>query len=234
VRLARSRSREVFVPLAQPPGQAQVDFGECVVAIGGAEVKPGCFRPHWLKPSLTATSHPRPLQRRAGRDASPSEPSGSGGTGQNEQSRHLARHPGRHAFGAEDRRWPLRYRPGRAVQQPEQRPTEQDTTASPGTLGRPEPSATAETAASNDIAVAFAALGAELKGLLGLPAEVRANDELRQNSAERQAADLAERNAQLAAERAKAEKAITEYAALAERLAALSEARRPWWRRLVG
>ena len=28
VRIARARSREVFVPLAHPPGHAQVDFGE--------------------------------------------------------------------------------------------------------------------------------------------------------------------------------------------------------------
>jgi transposase len=35
VRLARVRSREVFVPLAHPPGHAQVDFGECIGIIGG-------------------------------------------------------------------------------------------------------------------------------------------------------------------------------------------------------
>jgi hypothetical protein len=34
--------------------------------------------------------------------------------------------------------------------------------------------------------------------------------------------------------RATAEKAIAEYASLAERLAAIAEAQRPWWRRLVG
>ncbi len=39
VRLARTRSREVFVPLAHPPGHAQVDFGECVAVIGGARMK---------------------------------------------------------------------------------------------------------------------------------------------------------------------------------------------------
>ena len=75
------------------------------------------------------------------------------------------------------------------------------------------------------MAVAFAVLGAD--GLLELPAEAR--DELRQNREERQADDLAERNAQLAepvAERAKAEKAIAKYAALEERA-------KPWWRRLV-
>ena len=39
VRLARTRSREVFVPLAHPPGHAQVDFGECVGVIGGVRMK---------------------------------------------------------------------------------------------------------------------------------------------------------------------------------------------------
>jgi transposase len=39
VRLARTRSREVFVPLAHPPGHAQVDFGECVAVIGGVRMK---------------------------------------------------------------------------------------------------------------------------------------------------------------------------------------------------
>jgi hypothetical protein len=37
------------------------------------------------------------------------------------------------------------------------------------------------------------------------------------------------------AERAKAEKAIAQFAELAERLAAIAEERaRPWWRRLTG
>ncbi len=56
----------------------------------------------------------------------------------------------------------------------------------------------------------------------------RRRNGLRQNREERQAADLAERNAQLAAlaaERARAEKAIAKYAALEERA-------KPW--RLVG
>ena len=39
VRVARSRLREVFIPLAHPPGHAQVDFGECVGVIGGVEMK---------------------------------------------------------------------------------------------------------------------------------------------------------------------------------------------------
>ena len=36
-RIARARSREV--PLAHPPGRAQVDFGECVGIIGGVRMK---------------------------------------------------------------------------------------------------------------------------------------------------------------------------------------------------
>ena len=39
VRIARARSREVFVPLAHPPGHARVDFGECVGVIGGVQMK---------------------------------------------------------------------------------------------------------------------------------------------------------------------------------------------------
>jgi transposase len=39
VRLARVRNKEVFVPLAHPPGEAQADFGEALVVIGGVEQK---------------------------------------------------------------------------------------------------------------------------------------------------------------------------------------------------
>ena len=39
VRVARLRHKEVFVPLAHPPGEAQADFGEAVVVIGGVEQK---------------------------------------------------------------------------------------------------------------------------------------------------------------------------------------------------
>jgi transposase len=39
VRLARVRSREVFIPLAHPPGHAQVDFGECIGVIAGVRMK---------------------------------------------------------------------------------------------------------------------------------------------------------------------------------------------------
>lgn len=39
VRLCRARGRETFVPLAHPPGHAQVDFGEAVAVIGGVHCK---------------------------------------------------------------------------------------------------------------------------------------------------------------------------------------------------
>jgi hypothetical protein len=125
-----------------------------------------------------------------------------------------------------------------AAQEPEQPAMEEDATAATEAWGQTETSAIPETAESNDIAIAFATLGAELKGFLRLPVEERGKTEPHQHDAERQGADLTERNAQLAAElaamRATAEKAIAEYASLAERLAAIAEAPRPWWRRLVG
>ena len=39
VRIARAQGRETFVPLAHPPGHAQVDFGEAVATIGGVQRK---------------------------------------------------------------------------------------------------------------------------------------------------------------------------------------------------
>ena len=39
VRIDRARGRETFVPLAHPPGHAQVDFGEAVGVIGGVRQK---------------------------------------------------------------------------------------------------------------------------------------------------------------------------------------------------
>ena len=39
VRICRSQGRETFVPLAHPPGHAQVDFGEAVATIGGVRRK---------------------------------------------------------------------------------------------------------------------------------------------------------------------------------------------------
>jgi hypothetical protein len=56
-------------------------------------------------------------------------------------------------------------------------PTRQDTAASSKALARPDTGATPETIATSDVAVAFAALQVELRGVLGRVAEVRANDE---------------------------------------------------------
>ncbi len=39
VRICRARGRETFVPLAHPPGQAQVDFGEAIAIVGGVRQK---------------------------------------------------------------------------------------------------------------------------------------------------------------------------------------------------
>jgi transposase len=39
VRMMRARAREMFVPLAHPPGHAQVDFGEAIAVIGGVRQK---------------------------------------------------------------------------------------------------------------------------------------------------------------------------------------------------
>lgn len=39
IRISRARVRETFVPLAHPPGHAQVDFGEAVGIIGGVRQK---------------------------------------------------------------------------------------------------------------------------------------------------------------------------------------------------
>jgi hypothetical protein len=39
VRIAKGRSRETFVPLAHPPGHAQVDFGAAIGVIGGVRRK---------------------------------------------------------------------------------------------------------------------------------------------------------------------------------------------------
>ena len=43
VRERRRRTREMFVPLFHPPGQAQCDFGEALVVTGGAQRKDHCF-----------------------------------------------------------------------------------------------------------------------------------------------------------------------------------------------
>ena len=39
----RRRTWEMFVPLSQPPGHAQYDFGEALAVIGGVELKAHYF-----------------------------------------------------------------------------------------------------------------------------------------------------------------------------------------------
>ena len=43
VREHRRQTKEMFVPLSHPPGQAQCDFGEALVVIGGVQRKAHCF-----------------------------------------------------------------------------------------------------------------------------------------------------------------------------------------------
>ncbi len=43
IREHRRRGREMFVPLHHPPGDAQADFGEASVFIGGVEQTARCF-----------------------------------------------------------------------------------------------------------------------------------------------------------------------------------------------
>jgi transposase len=57
VRLAKSRARETFVPLAHAPGHAQVDFGEAIGVIGGVRQKMHVFfmdLPHSDAPFMKA------------------------------------------------------------------------------------------------------------------------------------------------------------------------------------
>ena len=81
------------------------------------------------------------------------------------------------------------------TKQADQRPMADDTQTSVEASESPE--TTPEKIPANDIAVAFAALGTELKAF-ELPAKAPASDELRQKQDERPAADLAEQNAQAA------------------------------------
>ena len=57
VRIAKGRMRETFVPLAHPPGHAQVDFGEAIGVIGGIRQKLHVFfmdLPHSDAPFIKA------------------------------------------------------------------------------------------------------------------------------------------------------------------------------------
>lgn len=56
VRQARERPKEVFVPLAHPPGDAQADFGEALVVIGGQHRQSRA--PHRMEDLLESTANP--------------------------------------------------------------------------------------------------------------------------------------------------------------------------------
>lgn len=47
VRARRQVRKEVVVPLAQPPGHAQADFGEATAVLGGIEQKVRFFVTSW-------------------------------------------------------------------------------------------------------------------------------------------------------------------------------------------
>ena len=65
VRLARARSREMFVPFAHPPGHAQADFGEAVGVIGGIRQKIHFFYMELPNSGIDLHSiHPRPTPQR--------------------------------------------------------------------------------------------------------------------------------------------------------------------------
>ena len=112
----------------------------------------------------------------------------------------------------------------------EERPTGQDASVPLEASEQPEiapgTSPTHETATANDAPVA--ACAAELKDPVELPAGAPANDELPPNREKRQPGDSRTAPlAELAAERAKADKAITTHISLEKRGT-------PWWRRLIG
>ena len=57
VRKARMQAQETFIPLAHPPGHAQVDFGEAIGVIGGVRQKMHVFHmdlPHSDAPFMKA------------------------------------------------------------------------------------------------------------------------------------------------------------------------------------
>jgi hypothetical protein len=130
-------------------------------------------------------------------------------------------------------------------QRPDQCPTGQDTKASPEALGRPETDVTPETAATNDIAVAFAALQVELTSLLGRVAEVPANDERREDNHENRSSEqldfIAGKPDHLREEAAAAtssssaaiEKTETRIPTPTNEEVVETARKRSWWRRLV-
>jgi len=131
-------------------------------------------------------------------------------------------------------------------QPPNEPPRGENATAPPQTLGRAEPAASPETAATNDIAVAFAALGIELKSLLEQAASAPAGDQPSERNDENCLSEqhdaVADKADHLRAEAATGlEKAIALIAGTETRIAPLTDAtvgetlpKTPWWRRFVG
>ena len=94
--------------------------------------------------------------------------------------------------------------------------------------------ATPEAVATNDVAVAFAALEVELTGLLGRTAEVRANEGLREDNPEkadhpREEAAAGTKSANAAIDKTEAPIPTPPNAGGVE-----TPPKRSWWRRLVG
>jgi hypothetical protein len=129
-------------------------------------------------------------------------------------------------------------------QQSNERLTGQNATASPQTLGRPEPPRSPETAATNEIAAAFAALGVELEGLLEQAAKVPASDQPRERNDQNCLSELdgvADEADHLCAEAATGlDKANALMAEIETPIPTLTDAKAaetlpktPWWRRFV-
>jgi hypothetical protein len=93
--------------------------------------------------------------------------------------------------------------------------------------------ATPETVATNDVAVAFAALEVELTGLLGRIAEVRANEGPREDNPEK--ADHLREEAAAGRKSANAaiDKTETPIPTPANEEVVETSRKRSWWRRLV-
>lgn len=117
----------------------------------------------------------------------------------------------------------------------------QDTMASPETVGQPETDPTFEMAATNEMAVAFAALQVELTGLLARTAKVRANEERREDNSSTQRDVFADKADHLHEEAAAA---MTSSSAALDKTEPLIPTptnetvvetlrKRSWWRRLV-
>jgi hypothetical protein len=123
-------------------------------------------------------------------------------------------------------------------------PAGQDTTVSPEALRQPETVATPDTVAANDIAVAFAALQVELRGLLGRGAEAGANDELCEDNVDNRRPEqfdvLADKANHLREEAAagttsaNADKTETPIPTPTNAEVVETSPKRSWWRRLVG